>query len=122
MSGGRGDRVRGERGEDGLTPTKRTRLEAKALVERFPLSGRTRTKVVRRLVKVVDDPQTTDRDAIAAGKALIAADRCNLTALQLDALRDGLAPKVTTDLIEDAARIRLERARRLGLPAPGGAS
>jgi hypothetical protein len=66
-----------------------TRLQAKAIRERWPMSQDVRIKVLKRLCGIID-PETEDganaglREVIAASRALLSADKLNLEQQRLD--------------------------------------
>lgn len=76
----------------GDTPAIRdTRLQERAIRERWPMSADVRIKVLKRLCKIVDDDAWPDpderpsqREVISAAKALISADKLNLDQAKLD--------------------------------------
>lgn len=53
------------------------RLAAKAISEQWPMSDEQRQACMNRMMRLVIDPQTTDRTAISAFKALVAANAQN---------------------------------------------
>jgi hypothetical protein len=73
-----------------------TRMQERALRERWPMSPAVRVKVLKRLAKIVDDEawgkrdQPTNREVVSAARALISADRLNLDQARLEQLtREG---------------------------------
>lgn len=64
-------------------PLRDVRLAELALRERWPIPPEARPKVIDRLLKVIDDPESSDRAITAACKALISASKMNLDALQM---------------------------------------
>jgi len=76
-----------EAGDQGEASRKEyTRLEARAIRERWPMSAEVRVKVLKRLCKIVDDDawdeddwnKPGNREVISAARALISADKLNL--------------------------------------------
>jgi TusA-related sulfurtransferase len=57
--------------------TRETRLEARAIEQRWAMSPEMRKAVINRLLKVVADPTSKKREVIAAAKALMAAEKQN---------------------------------------------
>lgn len=54
-----------------------TRMIARAVVERWPIKKEYRDAIVKRLMQIVADPSSSPREATAAAKALMAAERQN---------------------------------------------
>jgi NAD kinase len=54
-----------------------TRMMARALTQRWPVSPEYRTIIVKQLMKVIADPQSSPREKTAAAKALISAEKQN---------------------------------------------
>jgi hypothetical protein len=54
-----------------------TRLMAKALTQRWPVTPEYRGIIVRKLMKVIADPASSPREVTAAAKALLAAEAQN---------------------------------------------
>ena len=92
-----------------------TRMMARALEQRWPISENARKAIVGRLLRIVADPTSSAREATAASKALLAAEGQN----QLDEHKvidvrvvtrndryDAIAAElgIAPDLIEHAAR------------------
>lgn len=112
----------------------RTRLEARAISERWPMSAAVRIRVLKRLAKIVDeeaweeeDWEPSTREVIAASRALIAADKLNLDGRRLEleerraelgredlSVRDALVEAELADAEYDRQRSTPE-----GGPAPG---
>ena len=87
----------------------------KAMEQRWPIAAEHREALVRKLVRIVADPQSSKREATAAAKALLAAEAQNqadehkvvdvklaLRNTDLDAIAADLG--LERDLIEDASR------------------
>jgi hypothetical protein len=79
-------------GDDCAPPLAHRRLEERAIRERWPLSADGRVKILKRLVKTVDDeavhdplPRPGHREVIAAARALISADKLNLDYMKFEA-------------------------------------
>lgn len=96
-------------------PIRDTRMMAKALEQRWPMSDNVRKVVVARLAKIVADTSTSPREATAAARALIAAEGQNqgdehkfidVSIEQRDAELDAIARDlgVTVDLVTNAQR------------------
>jgi hypothetical protein len=58
-------------------PIRDTRMMARALEQRWPMTPEVRKAVVGRLIKVLTDPESKKREVIAASKALMAAEAQN---------------------------------------------
>ena len=54
-----------------------TRMIARALVQRWPIKQEYREAIVKQLLKVVVDPNSTPREKTSAAKALLAAEGQN---------------------------------------------
>jgi hypothetical protein len=54
-----------------------TRMMARALEQRWPITHEFREGIVRRLMKIVVDPTSSRREVTAASKALLAAEAQN---------------------------------------------
>ena len=54
-----------------------TRMMAKALTQRWPIKPEYREAIIRRLVQVVANPQSSAREVTSASKALLAAELQN---------------------------------------------
>ena len=54
-----------------------TRLMARALTQRWPVTPEYRGIIVRKLMKVIADPASSPREVTAAAKALLAAESQN---------------------------------------------
>lgn len=96
-------------------PIRDTRLISKALKQRWPVSETHRSILVKRLVQVIADPQSSPREVTAAAKGLLAAEaqnqkdehkivdiRISARHAELDAIAADLGLEVAA--IEDAAR------------------
>ena len=64
--------------DSGLTKRQETKLEAMAIRNRWPVDSDYREGVIRRLLKIVLDPESKPRDVTQAAKAIVAADKINL--------------------------------------------
>ena len=53
-------------------------MAQKALEQRWPIKPEYREALVRRLVRIIADPNSSAREVTSASKALIAADACNV--------------------------------------------
>jgi len=53
-------------------------MESRAINGRWPMSEKQRRRVVVRLSKIIEDPDTKTREVTAAARALIAADGLNV--------------------------------------------
>jgi hypothetical protein len=53
------------------------RMIKKAMEQRWPIDAKKRKAVVERLTKILNDPQSTAREATAAAKALMSAEAQN---------------------------------------------
>jgi hypothetical protein len=58
-------------------PIRDTRMMARAVTQRWPISDKVRKAIVGRLVQVVADPESSPREVTAAAKALISAESQN---------------------------------------------
>lgn len=68
-----------------------TRMQARAIRDRWPMSDAVRIKVLKRMCKIVDEeadhsplPVPNHREVIAAARALLSADKLNLDQEKLD--------------------------------------
>src|SRR5690606_25316236 len=64
--------------KDGPGQTSDTRLIERAIRERWPIKPEYRTAIINRLLRIAVSPETSDREAISASKAMIAADKINI--------------------------------------------
>lgn len=58
-------------------PIRDTRLDARALTQRWPIKTEYRDAIVKRLMRVIADPNSSPREVTAASKALLAAEAQN---------------------------------------------
>ena len=58
-------------------PIRDTRMMARAVTQRWPISNEYRASIIRRLMRVLADPASSPREVTAAAKALIAAESQN---------------------------------------------
>ena len=58
-------------------PIRDTRLDARALTQRWPIKTEYRDAIVKRLMRVIADPHSSPREVTAASKALMAAEAQN---------------------------------------------
>lgn len=58
-------------------PIRDTRMMAKAMEQRWPISESARKAIVSRLIRIIADPNSKPREIIAATKGLIAAEGQN---------------------------------------------
>lgn len=94
------------------------RLELQAIAERWPMSAAVRVAILKRLANIVDPDNVegySTRLAIAASRALLAADALNVQRERLALARELKADRpaedrLTTDLIAEADAIRRRRA------------
>ena len=54
-------------------------MDAKAIIQRWPIKQEYRQAIIARLVKIVADPKSSPREVTAASKALLAAEGQNQT-------------------------------------------
>jgi hypothetical protein len=54
-----------------------TRMMARALTQRWPVPPEYKTIIVKQLMKVIADPQSSPREKTSAAKALMAAEKQN---------------------------------------------
>ena len=102
----------GDEGE-GTLDRKDLRLTAKALAESWPVPAKLRTKVVRSLEAVLENPEASPRDISMASKALIQASRVNLQAVAVAiAADDHENCKARMDAIEASTERDKNRGRR----------
>lgn len=91
--------------------TRETRMQARAIHERWPMSASVRVQVLQRLVNICD-PSTPEgataapREVISAAKAIISADKLNLEQQKLDQMSGAESP----DSIAAIAREMTEAA------------
>lgn len=76
-----------------LPPSDATRLEIRALAERWPMSPKVRIRLLQKMVNIVAK-SPKERNRIAAFRALIASDSLNLEQRRLD-LAEGLTDDVS---------------------------
>lgn len=87
-------------------PIRDTRMMARALEQRWPITDTARKAIVSRLLRIVADPNSSPREVTAASKALMEAEKQNQ------------ADEQHVDDMDDARRNRLAAiATRLGLDA-----
>lgn len=80
-------------------------MQERAIRERWPIPDEARPQVVGRLVKVVAKSKS-DREAIAASRALISADKLNLEQEKLDRMEQGgeaSGETIEVDLSDEAS-------------------
>ena len=58
-------------------PIRDTRMMARAIEQRWPIKPEIREAIVRRLLRVIADPQSTPREVTAASRAILAAEAQN---------------------------------------------
>jgi hypothetical protein len=58
-------------------PIRDTRMMAKALEQRWPISDNARRAIIGRLLKIIADPQSSPREVTAASKAILSAEAQN---------------------------------------------
>lgn len=110
----------GGSGADCAPAVRDTRMQARAIRERWPLPADVRVKVLKRLTQIVDadripeagEPRPGHREVIAAARALIAADRLNLEQAKLDMQADDDGTPQLTIVVR-------REDRGLVPPAPG---
>ena len=54
-----------------------TRLMARAVIQRWPIKPEYREAVIKRLIRVIADPNSSPREVTAASKAIMAAETQN---------------------------------------------
>lgn len=66
--------------EDNILPTgtRDTRLLERAVRERWPIPERYKKAIINRQIKIAIDPESSGREARAAARTIIAADKINL--------------------------------------------
>jgi hypothetical protein len=92
-----------------------TRMMARALTQRWPLSPEYKTIIVKQLMKVIADPKSSPREKTSAAKALMAAEAQNQADehklvdvslstrnFELDAIAADLGVEI--GIVEDASR------------------
>jgi hypothetical protein len=103
---------------------KDTRMMVKAVEQRWPMSPEYREAVIRRLIRIVADPKSSNREATAAARALMAAEQQNqsdehkVVDVQLVTRNDNL-DAIAAELGVEANM--LEHAARQGDVASAGA-
>lgn len=94
-----------EPGGSGGHSARDTRLAARAIRERWPMSRRVRIKVLNRLVGIVDEDRWEEtrrderpgfREVISAARTIISADRLNLDQQRVDLVRDAVDARAGT--------------------------
>ena len=83
-------------------PIRETRMMAKALEQRWPISENARKAIISQLLKIIADGSSSKREITSAARALIAAEKQN----QQDAVADAT---------DDQRNRFLEIAERLGV-------
>ena len=58
-------------------PIRDTRMMARALTQRWPISDNARRVIIGRLLKIIADPQSSPREVTAASKAILSAESQN---------------------------------------------
>jgi hypothetical protein len=58
-------------------PIRDTRMMARALTQRWPIKPEIREAIVKRLLRVIADPQSSPREVTAAARALMSAEAQN---------------------------------------------
>jgi hypothetical protein len=76
-------------------------MEARAVLDRWPVPEGARPALMKRLSRTALDPSTTSRDATQATRAILEADRLNLQAVTVD-----LAVEAQTELADEVAELR----------------
>ena len=64
------------------------RLAERALREAWPVPPERRPELVERLIAIVNDPDTSPREAVSAAKALLMASRLNLETIRVSMAAD----------------------------------
>jgi hypothetical protein len=111
-------------------PIRDTRMMAKALEQRWPISDNARRAIIGRLLKIIADPQSSAREVTAASKAILSAEAQNQADehkivdvsiarrhAELDAIAADLGVEI--GVIEDASRKAADNAigtQRTGEP------
>jgi hypothetical protein len=98
-----------------MTETQIARMEARAMEQRWPVKPEYREAVLRRNIRIIADPKSTERAIVAASKVILAAEAQNqsdehkVIDVRVQTRHDELAG-IAADLgievgaIEDAAR------------------
>lgn len=104
----------GTRGEDASAAetVTDTRLAARSLEERWPLTSEQRREIIGRLMAVVRDPGSPTRAVIAASRALMHADKVNVSSDVASKMPDR-SQEEANDEYERACRI-LDRLATVG--------
>lgn len=58
-------------------PIRDTRMMARAIVQRWPIKNEDREAIIRRLVRIVADQNSSPREVTAAAKGILAAEKQN---------------------------------------------
>lgn len=92
------------------------RLEQRAIRERWPIPDKYREPVVNRIVKIVVDPTSTNREATSAARCLAAMDAQNVEATPTVAIQNnvnaGATPQqVAAELMSNEEFREFQRAR-----------
>lgn len=90
-----------------------TRLEGRAIRERWPIPAIARVNILRRLHSILRDEEATNRDKIAATRVLVTADGLNLEQQRIDLLRNAVDPDSMARLLGEAID-RVEHGRPVG--------
>lgn len=111
-------------------PIRDTRMMVRALVQRWPIKHEYREAIIKRLVRIVADPNSSPREVTAAAKGLLAAEAQNqadehkivdVNIARRHAELDAIAADLGVELgvIEDASRKAADNAvgsQRTGEP------
>lgn len=104
---------KGDLGDDCAPGLSDTRMQERAIRERWPMSHEVRVRVLKRLCKIVDEDAVHEigtpshREVIAAARALISADKLNLDQIKVDHATKQDQPPEVADKTDPAA---VERA------------
>jgi hypothetical protein len=98
-----------------------TRLEAKAILGRWPISPEVRARTIKRLANIVTNKKASRREVTAAARALIAADALSLAE---EKANDGYTQEELLAKWQEAvdAGVAAELARREVRRIEGGGS
>lgn len=86
-------------------------MMARALSERWPIKDEYRVIVVRKLLAIIADPESSRREVTAAIKALISADRNNIEQEKLSQIDEHHSERMQSEQLDRIAAV----AQQLGL-------
>ncbi len=88
-----------------------TRLMARAITERWAISPEYRTLIVQRLMRIIADPESSNREITSAARALISADLVNSKEMLLEEQKVQHADRMKNERLARVSQV----AQQLGL-------